>query len=234
MRIARDAEARPDARAASMSQAPARKGSSWSTSTKADLPSSTASRSATSSSMSAARRSLPGRCAQCHQGCPQGWQASGVDAVEVGRDDEVRRRSDRSRLSRVKRVPRIANQPGRNARRGQNKQEHRPRRLRGATQTLRKSVTTARSQVRDHSRREPDKLEARGRELEPMTGKMQAKKSWQLAEQHGLWWAYEGDLPPPEAFQTHGRPRHVPILGPYPSRTIAEALLRRYLERRRD
>ncbi len=66
-----------------------------------------------------------------------------------------------------------------------------------------------------------------------MTGKMQAKKSWQLAEQHGLWWAYEGDLPPPEAFQTHGRPRHVPILGPYPSRKIAEALLRRHLERRR-
>ena len=62
-----------------------------------------------------------------------------------------------------------------------------------------------------------------------MTGKMQVKKSWQLTEQHGLWWAYEGDLPPPEAFQTHGRPRHVPILGPYPSRTIAEALLRRHL-----
>ena len=79
------------------------------------------------------------------------------------------------------------------------------------------------------------KLEARGRRgLEPMTGKMQVKKSWQLTEQHGLWWAYEGDLPPPEAFQTHGRPRHVPILGPYPSRKIAEALLRRHLERRRD
>ena len=104
------------------------------------------------------------------------------------------------------------------------------------------SVThSARSQVRDHfaARRrpaeKPDKLEARGRKgLEPMTGKMQVKKSWQLAEQHGLWWAYEGDLPPPEAFQTHGRPRHVPILGPYPSRKIAEALLRRHLERRRD
>ena len=79
----------------------------------------------------------------------------------------------------------------------------------------------------------PDKFEARGRRgLEPMT--VQVKKSWQLAEQHGLWWAYEGDLPPPEAFQTHGRPRHVPILGPYPSRTIAETLLRRHLERRRD
>ena len=68
--------------------------------------------------------------------------------------------------------------------------------------------------------------------LEPMT--VQVKKGWQLAEQHGLWWAYEGDLPPPEAFQTHGRPRNVPILGPYPSRTIAESLLRRHLERRRD
>jgi hypothetical protein len=63
-----------------------------------------------------------------------------------------------------------------------------------------------------------------------MTGKTQVKKSWQLAEKHGLWWA----LPPPEAFQTHGRPRQVPILGPYPSRIIAEALLRRHLERRRD
>jgi hypothetical protein len=77
-------------------------------------------------------------------------------------------------------------QPGRNARRGQDKQEDRPRRLRGAT---RKSVThSARSQVRDHfaARRrpaeKPDKLEARGRRgLEPMTGKMQVKKSWQQA-----------------------------------------------------
>ena len=78
----------------------------------------------------------------------------------------------------------------------------------------------------------PDKFETRGRRgLEPIT--VQPKKSWQLAEQHGLWWAYEGDLPPPEAFQTHGRARHVAILGPYPSRTIAEALLRRHLERRR-
>ena len=84
-------------------------------------------------------------------------------------------------------------------------------------------------------RMSPPRREAlQAEELEPMTGKMQVKKSWQLAEQHGLWWAYEGDLPPPEAFQTHGRPRHVPILGPYPSRTIAEALLRRHLERRRD
>ena len=74
----------------------------------------------------------------------------------------------------------------------------------------------------------PDEFEARGRRgLEPMT--VQVKKSWQLAELHGLWWAYEGDMPPPEAFQTHGRPPHVPILGPYPSRTIAESLLRRHL-----
>jgi len=138
-------------------------------------------------------------------------------------------------MKRVPPDPRVS--PGRNARRGQDKQEDRPRRLRGAKLTLRKSVThSARSQVRDHfAAQKPDKLEARGRRgLEPMTGKMQVKKSWQLAEQHGLWWAYEGDLPPPEAFQTHGRPRHVPILGPYPSRKIAEALLRRHLERRRD
>src|SRR5262249_58208173 len=64
-------------------------------------------------------------------------------------------------------------------------QEDRPRRLRGATLTLRKSVThSARSQVRDHfaARRrpaeKPDKLEARGRRgLEPMTGKMQVKRA---------------------------------------------------------
>jgi hypothetical protein len=56
--------------------------------------------------------------------------------------------------------------------------------------------------------------------------------SWQLVELHGLWWAYKGELPPPEAFQTHGRPRHLPILGPYASRVIAEALLRKQLDRR--
>ena len=89
----------------------------------------------------------------------------------------------------------------------------------------------ARSRRGGGVREKPDKFEAKGRRgLEPMT--VQVKKSWQLAEQHGLWWAYEGNLPPPEAFQTHGRPRHVPILGPYPSRTVAEAL-RRHLERRR-
>jgi len=43
---------------------------------------------------------------------------------------------------------------------------------------------------------------------------LEVKKTWQLVEQHGLWWAYEGELPPPEAFQTHSRPRHPPILGP--------------------
>jgi hypothetical protein len=31
------------------------------------------------------------------------------------------------------------------------------------------------------------------------------KETWQLVEQHGVWWAYQGELPPPEAFQTHGR-----------------------------
>jgi hypothetical protein len=58
---------------------------------------------------------------------------------------------------------------------------------------------------------------------------LEAKKTWQLVEQYGLWWAYEGELPSPEAFQTHSRPRHLPILGPYPSRVVAEAILRRHL-----
>src|SRR5262245_4007991 len=58
------------------------------------------------------------------------------------------------------------------------------------------------------------------------------KNSWQFVEQHGLWWAYEGDMPSPEAFRTHGRPHHLPILGPYPSREVAEALLLRRLDRR--
>jgi hypothetical protein len=66
-----------------------------------------------------------------------------------------------------------------------------------------------------------------------MTRKSEVTKGWQLVERHGLWWAYEGGLPPPEAFQTHGRPRGLPVLGPYPSRAIAEALLRRHLDRRR-
>jgi hypothetical protein len=61
--------------------------------------------------------------------------------------------------------------------------------------------------------------------------KLGANKTWQLVEQHGLWWAYQGDMPSPEAFQTHGRPYHLPLLGPYPSRKVAEALLR--LDRRR-
>jgi hypothetical protein len=53
------------------------------------------------------------------------------------------------------------------------------------------------------------------------------KKTWQLVELHGCWWAYEGEsLPPPEAFQSHGRPPQPPILGPYPSRVIADAMLR--------
>lgn len=57
---------------------------------------------------------------------------------------------------------------------------------------------------------------------------LEVAKTWQIVEQHGLWWAYEGELPPLEAFQTHGRSRHLPILGPYPSRVVAEALLRRH------
>ena len=53
------------------------------------------------------------------------------------------------------------------------------------------------------------------------------ENTWQLIELHGLWWAYEDKLPPLEAFKTHGRPPHPPILGPFPSRVIAEALLPR-------
>jgi hypothetical protein len=26
------------------------------------------------------------------------------------------------------------------------------------------------------------------------------EKGWELVELHGLWWAYRGELPPPEAF----------------------------------
>jgi len=66
-----------------------------------------------------------------------------------------------------------------------------------------------------------------------LTGKPQPRQSWQLTEQHGLWWAYEGELPPPEAFRTHGRSRHLAISGRYPSRAVAEALLRRHLGRAR-
>ena len=57
------------------------------------------------------------------------------------------------------------------------------------------------------------------------------KKTWQLVELHGCWWAYEGELPPPEAFATHGRAeRH--IFGPFPTRAIAEEQLPRLMSRR--
>ena len=49
---------------------------------------------------------------------------------------------------------------------------------------------------------------------------------WHIVEQHGLWWAYKGELPPPEAFQNHGRPRTSQIVGPCPSRVIAERCCR--------
>jgi hypothetical protein len=55
----------------------------------------------------------------------------------------------------------------------------------------------------------------------------QVKETWQLVELHGCWWAYEGELPAPEAFTTHGRARH--ILGPFPTRAIAEQQLPRLL-----
>jgi hypothetical protein len=57
--------------------------------------------------------------------------------------------------------------------------------------------------------------------------------TWQLMELHGCWWAYEGELPPPEAFRTHGRAaRH--ILGPFPTRAVAEEQLPRLLLSRRQ
>jgi hypothetical protein len=58
------------------------------------------------------------------------------------------------------------------------------------------------------------------------------KETWQVIEQHGIWWAYKGELPPPEAFQTYWCPPNPPILGPCPTRVIAEALLQRHLSRR--
>jgi hypothetical protein len=58
-----------------------------------------------------------------------------------------------------------------------------------------------------------------------------SEAAWQLVELHGCWWAYKGELPPPEAFTTHGRPPLPPILGPYPARAVAEAMLQRHLSR---
>ena len=55
---------------------------------------------------------------------------------------------------------------------------------------------------------------------------------WHLVEQHGAWWAYKGELPPPEAFRSHGRLPNPQIIGPFPSRVAGEALLPRYLGRR--
>jgi len=78
-----------------------------------------------------------------------------------------------------------------------------------------------------------------GRGLDKMTErrsaavtKSEAKKTWDLLELHGCWWACEGELPPPEAFTTHGRPRHLAILGPFPFRVMAEVRLQRHLSGR--
>jgi hypothetical protein len=62
-----------------------------------------------------------------------------------------------------------------------------------------------------------------------MTGKK--KEAWQFTEQHGCWWAYEGEVPPPEAFTTHGRAHH--ILGPFPTRAMAEQQLPQLLSGRK-
>jgi hypothetical protein len=60
----------------------------------------------------------------------------------------------------------------------------------------------------------------------------EAKKTWQLVELHGCWRAYEGELPPPEAFTTHGRA--YPTLGPFPTRAMAEQQLPQLLSRREN
>jgi hypothetical protein len=57
-------------------------------------------------------------------------------------------------------------------------------------------------------------------------------KTWHLVEQHGCWWAYEGELPRQEAFTTHRRSGHLPILGSFPSRPMVEARLQRHLSGR--
>src|SRR5262245_41172454 len=49
-------------------------------------------------------------------------------------------------------------------------------------------------------------------------------KTWQLVEQHGYWWAYEGT--------THSRSGHLPIVGPFPSCAMAQARLQRHLSGR--
>jgi hypothetical protein len=61
----------------------------------------------------------------------------------------------------------------------------------------------------------------------------EGKKTWQFIELHGCWWAYEGELPPPEAFTTHGRAtRH--IFGPFPTRAMGEQQLPQLVSRREN
>jgi hypothetical protein len=40
--------------------------------------------------------------------------------------------------------------------------------------------------------------------------------AWQLVELHGCWWACDGELPPPEAFQSHRRQPNRQFLGHMP------------------
>jgi hypothetical protein len=63
--------------------------------------------------------------------------------------------------------------------------------------------------------------------------KSEAERTWGFAELHGCWWAYEGKIPPPEAFKSHGRPPRRPILGLFSSRHMAEARLGEHLSRRK-
>src|SRR5262245_48249303 len=76
----------------------------------------------------------------------------------------------------------------------------------------------------------PDTPATRGRENRGKPRIM--NKTWQLVELYGCWWAYEGGLPPPEAFRTHGHEGH--ILGPFPTRAVAEARLHKHRSGRGD
>jgi len=52
------------------------------------------------------------------------------------------------------------------------------------------------------------------REAEEDWTKMTERRgeTWQLIELHGCWWGYEGELPAPEAFQSHRSSGHTPLV----------------------
>jgi hypothetical protein len=48
------------------------------------------------------------------------------------------------------------------------------------------------------------------------SSKFEANKTWQLVEQHGLWWACQGDMPPPGRFGPTVAPITCRYLDPIP------------------